>query len=415
VRFGSRPARLVLANDVTERRRLEQQLRHSQKMEALGRLAAGMAHDFNNLLSVIMGYSELVSRHLPADDSLLKNVNEILKAADRSAALTQQLLAFSRKQVLQPRVLDLNTIVGETEKMLRRLIGEDIELKTRLQENLGTTVADPGQIEQVIINLAVNARDAMENGGSLILETHDVNLDESYVHLHPGARCGRHVMLAVSDTGLGMDAETLARIYEPFFTTKPEGKGTGLGLSTVYGIVEQSGGHIEVYSEKARGTTFKIFLPYVGESSAGAERYLPDAGRATGTETVLVVEDDAALRILVRETLEQAGYKVLEGTTPHHALSLAASHPGNIHLVLTDVVMPGMSGRDLREKLKDVRPGSPVAFMSGYTDETIGQLGLLEPGVHFLRKPFTSDRLLGKVREALRGPAVQPEGVTCAS
>jgi len=400
VTFGAQSARLVLASDVTERRRLEQQLRQAQKMEAVGRLAGGVAHDFNNILGVIMGYGDILSRRLPRGDALAGKVAEIVRAAERAAALTRQLLAFSRQQVLQPRVLDLNVVMGEMDKMLRRLIGENIELKTRLQEQLGSVMADPGQMEQVIMNLAVNARDAMPQGGSLLLETRDVELDESYVRLHPSARSGPHVMLAVSDTGCGMDPETMARIFEPFFTTKLQGKGTGLGLSTVYGIVDQSGGSIEVYSEPGRGTTFKIYLPRVegrAEHTAAMEQTSPP----TGSETVLLVEDEEALRGMIREALEGAGYRVVEAGTPRQALAIAESHQGNIHMMLTDVVMPGMSGRDLAERLKPLRPGVAVVYMSGYTDDAIGRHGLLEAGTHFLQKPFTSQQLLVKCREVL--------------
>jgi hypothetical protein len=407
VSFGAVPARLVLATDVTERRRLEQQLRQAQKMEAVGRLAGGVAHDFNNILGVIMGYGDLLARRMPSGDPLVGKVREILKAADRAAGLTRQLLAFSRQQVLQPRVLDLNSVVGEMDKMLRRLIGENVELKTRLQQGLGAVMADPGQMEQVVMNLAVNAGDAMPEGGSLLLETRDVELDESYLRMHPNAHFGPHVMLAVSDTGEGMDAETLSRIYEPFFTTKPQGKGTGLGLSTVYGIVEQSGGSIEVYSEKGRGTTFKIYLPRVegsAEHTAAPEQTSPP----TGSETVLLVEDESALRGMIREALEDAGYRVLDAATPRQALAIAESHQGNIHMMLTDVVMPGMSGRDLAERLKPLRPGVAVVYMSGYTDDAIGQHGLLDAGTHFLQKPFTSHQLLQKCREVLGASDAPP-------
>jgi hypothetical protein len=411
VSFGAQPARLVLASDVTENRQLEERLRQSQKMEAVGRLAGGVAHDFNNILGVVLGYGDILSRRLPDGDALKGKVTEIVKAAERGAGLTRQLLAFSRQQVLQPRVLDLNVVMGEMDKMLRRLIGENIELKARPQEGLGAVMADPGQMEQVVMNLAVNARDAMPAGGSILLETRDVDLDESYVRMHPNARLGAHVMLAVSDTGEGMDAETLSRIYEPFFTTKPKGKGTGLGLSTVHGIVEQSGGSIEVYSEIGRGTTFKIFLPRVEGRTEGAAAAV-GTPPTTGTETVLLVEDEAALRGMLRETLEDAGYRVLEAARPAQALAIAGSHQGNIHMMLTDVVMPGMSGRELAEKLKPLRPGAPVVFMSGYTDDAIGHHGLLDAGTHFLQKPFTSQQLLVKCREVLgvaaSAPAARP-------
>ncbi len=402
VTFGAQLARLVSANDVTERRRLEEQFRQAQKMEAVGRLAGGVAHDFNNILGVIIGYGEIVSRRLPRGDPLAGKVAEILKASERAAGLTRQLLAFSRQQVLQPRVLDLNSVIGGMEEMLRRLIGENIELETRLREPLGAVMADPGQMEQVVMNLAVNAQDAMPEGGSLLVETRDVELDASYVRQHPSARLGPHVMLAVSDTGCGMDPETMGQIFEPFFTTKPMGKGTGLGLSTVYGIVDQSDGSIEVYSEPGHGTTFKIYLPRVeGEAGPAA---VTASSLPPGSKTVLLVEDEEGMRAMIRETLEDAGYRVLEAGTPGQALAVAEAHPGTIHMMLTDVVMPGMSGPDLAERLAPLRPDARVVYMSGYTDDAIGQHGLLDARTHFLQKPFTSQQLLTKCREVL-GPA----------
>ena len=399
--FGSRPARLVLALDVTEKRRLEELLRQAQKMDAVGRLAGGVAHDFNNILGVIIGYGEIVKRRMPAADPLQGKVAEILKAAERAATLTRQLLAFSRKQVLQPRVLDLNLVVANMEKMLRRLIGENIELKTMLRERLGSVRADPGQIDQVLMNLVVNARDAMPGAGTLLIETTEVDLDASYLTFHPGAHPGPHVLLAVSDTGHGMDEETVSRIFEPFFTTKLVGKGTGLGLSTVYGIIEQSGGHVDVYSEKGVGTTFKVYLPRIEATvtRAGMEA-APPPPRA-GSETVLLVEDEPALRGMIGETLAHGGYRVLEAATPRQALDIAGSHQGPIHAVLTDVVMPEMSGRELADLLKPLRPEALVVYMSGYTDDAIGHHGLLDPGTRFLQKPFTSDALLWKLHEAL--------------
>jgi hypothetical protein len=398
--FGLRPARLVVALDVTEKRRMEGQFRQSQKMEAVGQLAGGVAHDFNNILGVIIGYGEIVKRRLPAGDPLEGKVAEILKAAERAAALTRQLLAFSRKQVLQPRALDLNLVVTDMDTMLRRLIGEDIELKTLLREPLASVQADPGQIEQVLMNLAVNARDAMPGGGSLLIETTHVDLDESYLALHPGAHPGPHVMLAVSDTGQGMDRETISRIFEPFFTTKAVGKGTGLGLSTVYGIVEQSGGHVDVRSAVGRGTTFEVYLPRMEAASTRAvAEAAPRPPRAA--ETILLVEDEPALRGIIGETLVEGGYHVLEAGAPREALEVAQTHRGPIHAVLTDVVMPEMSGRELAERLKLLRPEAPVVYMSGYTDDAIGHHGLLDPGTLFLQKPFTADALLWKLHEAL--------------
>ena len=387
--------------DVSNRRRFEEQLRQSQKMEAIGRLAGGVAHDFNNILGVIMGYGEILKRRIPAADPLQGKVAEILKAADSAAGLTRQLLAFSRKQVLQPRVLDLNLVVADMDKMLRRLIGEDIELKTSLREPLGSVRADPGQIEQVLMNLVVNARDAMPGAGSLLIETAAVDLDASSLALHPGALPGPHVLLAVSDTGEGMDKETTSRIFEPFFTTKAIGKGTGLGLSTVYGIVEQSGGLVEVYSEKGVGTTFKVYLPRIEGSVAHMPvEAVPPPPHAV-SKTVLLVEDETALRSMIGETLAEGGYRVLEAETPRQALDMAGAHDGPIHAVLTDVIMPGMSGRELAEKLALIRPDTPVIYMSGYTDDAIGHHGLLDPGTLFLQKPFTADAVLWTLHDAL--------------
>jgi PAS domain S-box-containing protein len=399
--FGSRPGRLVVVLDVTEKRRLEEQFRQSQKMEAVGRLAGGVAHDFNNILGVIIGYGEIVQRRIPAADPLQGKVAEILKAAERAAALTRQLLAFSRKQVLQPRVLDLNLVVADMDKMLRRLIGENIELKMALREPLGSVRADPGQIEQVLMNLVVNARDAMPGAGSLLIATSEVDLDPSYLTLHPGAHPGPHVLLAVSDTGQGMNSETLSRIFEPFFTTKPVGQGTGLGLSTVYGIVEQSGGHVDVSSEEGRGTTFMVYLPRLEARVPRAEVAATPRPPHARSETILLVEDEAALRGIIGEILTEGGYHLLEAATPRQALQIVGAHEGPIHAVLTDVVMPEMSGRELADRLKLLRPDLPVVYMSGYTDDAIGHHGLLDPGTLFLQKPFTADALLWKMHGAL--------------
>jgi PAS domain S-box-containing protein len=399
--------------DVSNRRRFEEQLRQSQKMEAIGRLAGGVAHDFNNILGVIMGYGEILKRRIPAADPLQGKVAEILKAADSAAGLTRQLLAFSRKQVLQPRVLDLNLVVADMDKMLRRLIGEDIELKTSLREPLGSVRADPGQIEQVLMNLVVNARDAMPGAGSLLIETAAVDLDASSLALHPGALPGPHVLLAVSDTGEGMDKETTSRIFEPFFTTKAVGKGTGLGLSTVYGIVEQSGGLIEVYSEKGVGTTFKVYLPRIEGSVVRMPVEAVQPPPHAVSKTVLLVEDESALRSMIGETLTEGGYRVLEANTPRQALDMAGAHDGPIHAVLTDVIMPGMSGRELAEKIALIRPDTPVIYMSGYTDDAIGHHGLLDPGTLFLQKPFTADAVLWILHDALAAAARMhpPQGV----
>jgi PAS domain S-box-containing protein len=394
-----------IARDVTERKHLEEQLRQSQKMEAVGRLAGGIAHDFNNLLTAITGYSDLTLRRLRPEDPLRRNVEEVKKAGERAASLTRQLLAFSRKQVLQPKVLDLNSVVSDMEKMLRRLIGEDIELRTALAPELGSVRADPGQIEQVIMNLAVNARDAMPHGGNLIIETGNVSLDEGYATRHIAVKPGAYVMLAVSDTGAGMSEETQARIFEPFFTTKEVGRGTGLGLSTVYGIVKQSGGNIWVYSEEGRGTAFKIYLPRVDEA---AQEYKPSQGAEEpldGTEVILLAEDDERVRNLVRAVLEGYGYRVLEAEDGGAALSISARHEGPIHLLLTDVVMPKMSGRELAGRLARVRPGMKVLYMSGYTDESIVHHGVLDADTPFIQKPFEPEALARKVRELLGGGA----------
>jgi signal transduction histidine kinase/CheY-like chemotaxis protein len=389
--------------DVTEVVRLknlgnEQQ---SQKMEALGRLASGVAHDFNNLLGVIAGYGELLGKQLYDHPRLSKYCSDILKATERAAALTRQLLAFGRKQVLQPQILDLNAVVAEVEKMLRRLIGEDILLVTLPGDHLGAVRADPGQLEQVLMNLAVNARDAMPRGGRLTIETANIDLDAIYARSRPGVEPGPHVMLAVSDTGHGMKQEVLDHIFEPFFTTKETGKGTGLGLATVHGIVKQSGGHIWAYSEPEHGATFKVYLPRVGEVGAvsAPEKVEPELPR--GLETVLLVEDEAGLREMVRECLEASGYTVLEARQAAHALEIAQAHAGPIHLLMTDVVMPGVSGRNLAQTLTASHPETTVLYMSGYTDDAVVLHGVLAEDVAFLQKPFTIRALVQKVREVL--------------
>jgi two-component system cell cycle sensor histidine kinase/response regulator CckA len=391
--------------DMTERRRLEEQLLQSQKMEAVGRLAGGIAHDFNNLLTAISGYSELLVEQLPEGDPRRESAEEIRQAGRRAAGLTQQLLAFSRRQVLEPRVLDLNAVIAGMEKMLRRVIGEDVELTTALDPALWRTLADPGQIEQAIVNLVVNARDAMPRGGRLTLETGNVTLDEkfasSYATVHPGP----HVMLAVSDTGVGMDASLQARLFEPFFTTKERGKGTGLGLSTTYGIVKQSGGSIWVYSEPGHGTTFKIYLPRCEEPLDAREAPPAAATPRPGSETVLLVEDEPEVRRLVEKLLRMQGYTVLSAGSPAEAISAAGASPGTIAILVTDVIMPGMNGRELARVLASERPAMRVLYMSGYTDAAIAQQGILQPGTAFLSKPFTPDALARKVREVLDGPA----------
>lgn len=382
-------------------RESQEQLLVSQKLEAVGRLAGGVAHDFNNLLTAIVGYSQLGLRTLPEDNPLRRNLEEIRKAGDRAAGLTRQLLAFSRKQVLQPKVLSLNSVVPDMEKLLRRLIGEDIELRASLQPDLGNVKADPGQMEQVIMNLVVNARDAMPGGGKLTIETANVYLDENYAGHHATVVTGPYVMLAVSDTGIGMDEDTQLHIFEPFFTTKGLGKGTGLGLSTVYGIVSQSGGNIWVYSEVGKGTTFKIYLPRVDEP---AEEYKPPSQLAEpprGTETILLAEDADIVRDLARAVLEGSGYRVLVAQGAKDALRIATEARVPPNLLLTDVVMPEMSGRELADQLAGLLPEVRVLYMSGYTDDAIVNHGVLEPGINFIQKPFTPDALVQKVREAL--------------
>jgi two-component system cell cycle sensor histidine kinase/response regulator CckA len=390
---------IAILRDITERKFLEKQLRQTQKMEAVGQLSGGIAHDFNNLLGVIIGYSEILEQRLPQNDPLRKECGQIKKAGESAASLTRQLLAFSRQQVLEPKILDLNDIVRHVETMLRRLIGEDIDLKATLGPALGCIKADQSQIEQVIMNLAVNARDAMPQGGKLMIETARVDLDEEYARLHPPQKPGPYVLLAVADTGIGMDAETQSRIFEPFFTTKELGKGTGLGLSTVYGIVRQSGGHIWVYSEPGQGTTFKIYLPRIGQSVRREKPAIGLTDSLRGTETILLVEDEDALRELTRTLLEGDGYTVLAAERPEKAIEIAVRHSGPIHLMLTDMVMPGMNGRVLAANLAAIRPALKVVYMSGYTGFT--HPGLADSGVPLLAKPFTRDGLLRKLHEVL--------------
>jgi len=393
----------MIAEDISERRTLEDQLRQSQKMEAVGRLAGGIAHDFNNLLTVIKGYSELMIDDLDNADPLRHEVDEIKKAADRAASLTRQLLAFSRQQVLAPRVLDLNVVVHNMDKLLHRLLGEDIDLFTVLEPGLGRVKADPGQVEQVIMNLAVNARDAMPQGGKLTVETSNVDLDESYVRDHAAVRPGRYVMIAVSDTGSGMPEKVKSRIFEPFFTTKEVGKGTGLGLSTVYGIIKQSDGYIWVYSEVGRGSTFKVYLPRVdAPAEIPLSRALAPARH--GSETVLLVEDEDGVRALVRQVLHKHGYNVLEARHGGEALLMCERHQGKIDMLLTDVVLEQMSGRELAERLLKLRPEMKVLYVSGYADDAIVHHGVLTAGMAFLQKPFTTEALARKIRYVLDGP-----------
>ncbi len=404
--------------DITERRRSEEALRKSeeqlrqwQKVEAIGNLAGGVAHDFSNLLMTIKGCAEILLSNLDPEDKRREEVIEIQKAAERATSLTRQLLAFARKQVLQPQVVNLNDIVANMTKILQRLIGEDIQLTTVLEPKLWPVKVDPGQMEQVIMNLALNARDAMPRGGKLMIETTNVNLNEEFARQHVSMKPGAYVMMTVRDTGCGMDKETLNRIFEPFFTTKEKGKGTGLGLSTVYGIIKQSGGNIWASSELGQGSTFTIYLPK--DTSAAPKRYRPKPAQPPlpirGTETILLVEDEVAVRTMLRQTLESNGYKVLEAPDGQEALNICHNYQGPIHLLLTDVIMPGMNGRELSQLLSRRFPKMKVLFMSGYPDNSIVPQGALEPHTMFLQKPFTLSTLEIKVREILDSPREKRE------
>jgi PAS domain S-box-containing protein len=400
--FDGRSARLVLVHDITDRKKLEAQFLRAQRMEGIGRLAGGVAHDFNNLLTAIMGNLELALDTLPSDHIVYGDLTEAQKAANRAAGLTRQLLAFARKQPIEPHIINLNHLIAEMDKLLRRLIGEDIELVTLPAANLAPIKADPGQIEQVIVNLAVNARDAMPDGGKLTIETRTVEIDQSYVQQHVGVTLGIYVLLAVSDTGIGMDAETQRQIFEPFFTTKPKGRGTGLGLATCYGIIKQHGGHIWPYSEPGHGSTFRIYLPLADEPvSAHAEHRHSDA-LPGGTETVLLAEDEAAVRVLAARVLRERGYTVLEASDGGEALRLAGEHgAAPIDLLLTDIVMPRVSGKALVEQVGAIHPHIKVLYISGYADHAVVHHGRLDPGVDFLHKPFSPSTLARKVREVL--------------
>ncbi|HXZ13364.1 MAG TPA: PAS domain S-box protein [Candidatus Sulfotelmatobacter sp.] len=400
---GNVQGAICMALDITDRKQLEEQLRQAQKMEAVGRLAGGIAHDFNNLLMVIQGYADLMSDRLPAGDPLRRNAEQIQMASQRATSLTRQLLAFSRKQMLAPKVLNIQTVVADMEKILRRLIGEDIQLETSSAADLWLVKADRSQVEQVIMNLAVNARDAMPQGGRLTIETANVELDASCAHPPAVLAPGQYVMLAVTDNGCGMDAATQAHIFEPFFTTKEKGKGTGLGLATVYGIVKQSGGYVWVYSEPGRGSCFKVYLPRIEEHqpSATRDRQLDRNSLERGSETILLVEDEKGVRELAREYLEMTGYKVIAAEDGHTALELAAMHAGPIHLLMTDVVMPGISGRELAQRVAQIRQGIKVLYMSGYTDQAVVHHGILEDDAVLLQKPFTVTTLASKLRELL--------------
>ena len=391
----------LFAEDVTERRALERQLRMAQKMEAVGRLSGGIAHDFNNLLGVIIGYSQVLKRSLKPEHPLYEHAEEIEKASQRAVSLTRQLLAFSRQQVLEPVILNMNALVSDMEKMLPRLIGEDVALTLTLDPALGQVKADPGQVEQVIMNLAVNARDAMPDGGKLTIQTANVDLDTAYTHQHPGSRVGSYVMLRVTDTGTGIDPEIQAQIFEPFFTTKERDKGTGLGLATVYGVVKQSGGYIAVDSEKGKGASFSVYLLRVENAVAAPDLSNDAPVSVRGSETILLVEDEESLRKLADMFLRDSGYHVLTAADGAQALQVARQYAGPIHLLLTDVVMPGINGRVLAERLAPSQPGMTILYVSGYTDSFIAGHGVLEAGAHLLHKPFTEESLTRKVRELL--------------
>jgi len=393
-----------IMRDVTEQKRLQEKLHQASKMEAIGRLAGGIAHDFNNLLTAVLGYANVLMQQLPHESRHQEKLIQIVRAAERAAGLTKQLLAFSRKQLLDVRVLDLNEVISGLEEMLRRLIGEDIELTTVYAGDLGTVRADVGQLEQILMNLVVNSRDAMPDGGELSIETANVVLDEQYARKHTEVTAGPYVLVAVSDTGIGMDSATLARIFDPFFTTKAKGVGTGLGLSTVYGIVKQHHGHVAVYSEPGRGTTFKVYLPRASAVLEREDQTVTQEPRPVGNETILIVEDAEVVRDLVGEVLGMLGYLALKAADPHEALRISDTHIGPIHLLLTDVVLPHMDGRSLHRRIVSTRPDMKVMYMSGYTDNFIVHHGVLDRGVHFIQKPFSVDNLAKKVREALDSP-----------
>jgi two-component system, cell cycle sensor histidine kinase and response regulator CckA len=405
LKYAEKRVRLVVAQDISERRQLEGQLRQAQKMEAVGRLAGGVAHDFNNLLMVIKGHTELLLSVLAPTEQITRKIEQIDRSADRATALTRQLLAFSRMQVLQPQIINLNSIVEEMGKLLPRLIGEDIELMIRTDEDLGTVRADSSQMEQVIMNLAVNARDAMPNGGKLVIETANAVLDYSYLTSHPLMKAGPYVQLVVTDSGIGMNAETQAHIFEPFFTTKEKGKGTGLGLATVYGIVKQSGGFIWVYSELEKGTSFKIYLPRLEQPEDHVGTPQKTLELPMGTETVLLTEDEQDVREIAKEFLESGGYRVIEAKDGAEAIRIAAKHRGKIQLLVTDMVMPGMTGQELAVRLQSEHPGLRVIFMSGYSEHAATEMANADPSVRLLTKPFSRAAMLRVVGEILRGAA----------
>jgi PAS domain S-box-containing protein len=399
--YAGQRVRLVVAQDVSARHLLEQQFRQAQKMEAVGRLAGGVAHDFNNLLMVIKGHTELLRNAISPTDQFAKKIEQIERAADRATSLTRQLLAFSRMQVLQPRVMNLNEVVEDMGRLLPRLIGEDIDLEIRTAKNLGAIKADASQMEQVIMNLVVNARDAMPNGGRLLIETSNEDLDSAYNAVHPVVRQGSYILLAVSDNGMGMDAETQAHIFEPFFTTKPQGKGTGLGLATVYGVVKQSGGFVWVYSELGKGTSFKIYLPRVDQPvvKSGSTQFVSEVPR--GTETILLAEDEQDVREVAKEFLESGGYIVIEARDGAEALQLEETHEGAIGLLITDMVMPGMNGQELAGRLQQKRAGLQTLYMSGYSERAAAESAQGDSSIRLLTKPFSRSALLRTVHEIL--------------
>jgi signal transduction histidine kinase/FixJ family two-component response regulator len=403
---AGRPVRLIaLVQNMSEQRRLEEQCRQAQKMEAIGRLAGGVAHDFNNLLTVITGYGQIVLDRLPAHDRDRELVVEITRAGERAAALTRQLLVFSRRQIVSPRVLDVKELLIDIDKLLRRLIGEDVELVTTSAPDLWPIKADAGQLEQALMNLAVNARDAMPRGGKLTIETHNIHLDSTYAGTRPEVAPGPYVLVAVSDTGTGMSSDVRAHLFEPFFTTKEPGRGTGLGLATVYGIVKHAGGHIDVYSEPDIGTTLKLYFPRCEEGRKSIARLSPSlAPMPIGRETILLVEDEEAVRVLGRHILRQCGYQVLEARHGEEALRLAGQHTRRIDLLVTDVVMPQLGGRGLADRLRQLHPELRVLFLSGYTDDAVVRHGVLEQDVPFLHKPFSPVALAQRVREVLDAP-----------
>jgi signal transduction histidine kinase len=400
IQLNGIPCVLAITNDVTEAKRMEEQFRQAQKMEAVGRLAGGMAHDFNNMLGVIIGYSDLLTERSSLKDAM-RDASQVKKAAERAAALTRQLLAFSRQQVLLPRVLNLNDVVKDISQMLLRVIAEDISLAFVPASSLGAVKADLGQIEQVLMNLVMNARDAMPQGGKIVIETANVELDETYSQIHQEVRPGPYVLLSVSDTGFGMDAKTISKVFEPFFTTKAPGEGTGLGLSMVYGVIRQSGGYIWVYSEPGQGATFKIYLPRIEEAAEPLSRTTSEIIFAKGSETVLLVEDEQNLREVTIELLESEGYRVLAAKDGPSAIAISQGHRDMVHILLTDIVLPNMSGTTLAERIKEFRPDLKVLYMSGYTSNLVAHQGILDSSSAFIQKPFTKHGLLSELRRVL--------------